>query len=363
MASRVASWGNDLYTGRRSYDIVGKRLRFYWLSGVLMLVSAILLVFPGLSLGIEFTGGSQFVLHNAADQGEQTAIDTVAEVIPGELARVTSLGESNLRVRTSDLDTEQQVQVSEALAAAYGITVDDIDVTFVSSSWGGQVTEKAMQGAAVFIVLVLVVMSLYFRNWRMALAAVIALFHDLLITVGVYALVGWEISPASVIGILTILGYSVYDTVVVFDKVRENTADIKDQRQFTYAEKANLAVNQTLVRSINTSVVAVLPVASILFVGTFMLGAGTLRDIALALFVGMLVGAYSSIFLATPLDVELRQRTSDIGEHTAKVLKARQERGDDVTTEDVAGRLSGQLVPGAHLGNQAQPTRKRAKRK
>jgi preprotein translocase subunit SecF len=182
--------------------------------------------------------------------------------------------------------------------------------------------------------------------------------------VGIYALAGFEVSPATMFGFLTILGYSLYYTVVVFDKVRENTADTLDQTRFTYAEKANLAVNQTLVRSINTSVVALLPVASILFVGAFVLGAGTLRDIALALFVGMLIGTFSSIFLATPVEVTLREREPAIREHTRKVLAAREQRGaaDGEDTEALATATvhsAGQLRPGAHQGVAAQPKRRR----
>ena len=206
-------------------------------------------------------------------------------------------------------------------------------------------------------------MTIYFRNWRMAAAALIALFHDLIITVGVYAAIGWEVTPATVIGFLTILGYSIYDTVVVFDKVRENTADTLLQSRYTYSEKANLAVNQTLVRSINTSVVALLPFGASLFVGAFLLGAGTLRDIALALFVGMLIGTFSSVFLATPFEVALREREPAIREHTKKVLDARAARAAGGEDESVAAadlRVAvGALKPGAHQGNAAQPQRKR----
>ena len=200
----------------------------------------------------------------------------------------------------------------------------------------------------------------------MALAALIALFHDLIITVGVYAAVGWEVTPATVIGFLTILGYSIYDTVVVFDKVRENTADTLEQSRWTYEEKANLAVNQTLVRSINTSVVALLPVAAILFVGAVVLGAGTLRDIALALFVGMLIGTFSSIFLATPFEVVLRLREPAIKAHTAKILAARAAAGgiaDGATGPSGPTYVpAGALRAGSHQGVAAQPKRRPAKK-
>jgi preprotein translocase subunit SecF len=231
-----------------------------------------------------------------------------------------------------------------------------ISTTFIGPSWGQDVSRKAITGIVVFLAFVTLVMTIYFRNWRMAIAGLVALFHDLIITVGVYAGVGWEVTPATVIGFLTILGYSIYDTVVVFDKVRENTADTLEQSRFTYAEKANLAVNQTLVRSINTSVVALLPVAAILFVGAVILKAGTLRDIALALFVGMAIGTFSSIFLATPLEVTLREREPAIRAHTAKVLAARAAAGQSPETPVVVSAAP--LRAGGHLGQSAQPKRR-----
>jgi preprotein translocase subunit SecF len=173
--------------------------------------------------------------------------------------------------------------------------------------------------------LVALVIALYFRTWKMAVAALVALLHDLTLTVGVYAIVGFEVTPASVIGFLTILGYSLYDTVVVFDKVRENTEHITATTKRTFGEAANLAVNQTLVRSINTSVVALLPVGSILFIGAFLLGAGTLKDIALALFVGIAVGTYSSVFIATPLLVHLREKEPELALQAERVRRKRAE--------------------------------------
>jgi len=365
MAVGFAQWGNDLYTGRRSYDIVGHRKWFYLGSIVVVLLSAVLLVTPGLNPGIEFRGGSEFVVSGiAGDRDQQLAIDTVQSVAPGESPEVTNLGSDSLRIQVAELTDEQVNRVGDALQEAFEVTEDEITTQFVGPTWGADVSRKAVTGIGVFLLFVAVVMTFYFRNWRMALAALIALGHDLVITVGLYAGIGWEVTPATVIGFLTILGYSIYDTVVVFDKVRENTADTLDQSRFTYAEKANLAVNQTLVRSINTSVVALLPVSAILFVGAAILGAGTLRDIALALFVGMLVGAYSSIFLATPLEVSLREREPRIKAHTAKVLATRaagSESGDGSATPVVV-HAAGQLRPGTHLGQAAQPKRRKSAR-
>ncbi len=367
-AVNFSQWGNDLYTGRKSYDIVGKRRRWYAIAIAIVLASAALLLLKGLNPGIEFRGGSQFTISGVETSDQQRAIDAVADVSAEEVPRVSTVGDAAIRVQTAELSSEEVVEVREALASAYGVSEDDVTSAFIGPSWGQDVSSKALTGLVVFLVLVAVVMTLYFRAWRMAAAALLALAHDLVITVGIYALVGWEVTPATVIGFLTILGYSLYDTVVVFDKVRENTVGILDQRHATYAERANLAVNQTLVRSINTTIVAVLPVAAILFVGAFLLGAGTLRDIALALFVGMIVGTFSSVFLATPLEVSMRGSEARIAQHTADVLAARGEQvpaGDGSTPAAVgAGApLSGQVVPGHHRGTAAQPRRKRTGRR
>jgi preprotein translocase subunit SecF len=262
------------------------------------------------------------------------------------------------------LNDEEVTAARAALADAYDVSDDDVASSFVGPTWGQDVSKKAATGLVVFLLIVMVVMSLYFRAWRMAAAAIIALFHDLIVTVGLYALVGWEVSPATVIGLLTILGYSIYDTVVVFDKVRENTENITEQHLHTYGEQANLAVNQTLVRSITTSLTSLLPVGGILFIGAFLLGAGTLRDIALSLFIGMAVGALSSIFLATPLEVSLRMRDPKIAQHTEEVLAIRASGhttpvGSDPQTPAQVAVATGKVTAGQHLGNRAQPKRKR----
>ncbi len=357
MAGGFAQWGNDLYTGRRSYDIVGRRRIWFTASILLVLAALAVLVRPGLNPGIEFRGGSQFVVSGTATTNSQPAIDVVRSVASSEEPLVTAVGSDSVRVQTRTLSSTQVRDVRSGLAEAYAVPVNQVASTYVGPAWGQDVTRKSATGIVVFLALVTIVMSVYFRNWRMAVAALAALFHDLAVTVGVYAAVGWEVTPATVIGFLTILGYSIYDTVVVFDKVRENTAGVLDQTRSTYAERANLAVNQTLVRSINTSVVALLPVASILFIGALLLGAGTLRDIALALFVGMAVGTYSSIFLATPLEVALREREAPIVAHTQRVLAARAAQAEGDPALAAAAALSGQLRPGEHLGLAAQPRR------
>ena len=361
MASGFAQWGNNLHTGRKSYDIVGRRRTWYIIATIFVVASITLLSTKGLTLGIEFKGGSQFTVSGTSTTRQQPATDAVHSVAPSESALVSNIGSQAIRVETAKLSVAEVESVRVALGKAYGVPVNNITFSFIGPSWGADVSSKAITALVVFLALLAVVMTAYFRAWRMAVAALVALAHDLFFTVGMYSLVGWEVTPATAIGFLTILGYSIYDTVVVFDKVRENTHGVLDQSRSTYAEMANLAVNQTLVRSINTSVVALLPVSAILFVGTFILGPGTLRDISLALFVGMAIGTFSSVFLATPLEVTLRQHEPAIAAHTAKIHALRAQVADGGSTADVAlaaGAASrAHLLPGQHLGTAAQPKR------
>ncbi len=356
-----AQFGNDLYTGRRSIDIVGRRRLWFAIALGLIALSLVLLLVRQLNPGIEFRGGSEFVVSGVASLDEDPAHQAVAQIAPEQIARVSTVGGSAIRVQTEELTNDQTDQLASLLAEAYGVSVDNVTSSFVGPSWGADVTKKAIQGLITFLVLVSLVMAAYFRTWTMAVAAIVALLNDLIITTGFYAGVGFEVTPATVIGLLTILGYSLYDTVVVFDKVRENTAHVTEQTRYTYAEAANLAVNQTLVRSINTSVVGLLPVASILFVGAILLGAGTLRDIALALLIGMFASTLSSIFIATPLEVALRERSPVIAAHTEKVLSLRAARvaaaGGDAEVVAAAAAIGG-LVAGSHQGQAAQPRRK-----
>ena len=326
MARRsFAEFGNALYTGEKSIDFVGRRKTWYLISAVLILI-AILgpLLRGGFTLGIEFTGGSQYQIHVVdGERDEALATETVQQIIPGSVPRVSLVGQTDIRVQTEQLEDTQSRQLHSALADAYGIAESDISASYIGAVWGQDITRQALVALVVFIAFAAIVMALYFRTWKMSLAALIALFHDLIITAGIYGISGFEITPAAVIGFLTILGYSLYDTVVVFDKVRENTAPGEFNDRRTFGESVNLAVNQTLVRSINTSVVAALPVASILFIGAFVLGAGTLRDIALALFIGILVGAYSTIFIAAPVYAQLRANEPTIKKHDERVLRIR----------------------------------------
>ncbi|MEI8082297.1 MAG: protein translocase subunit SecF [Actinomycetes bacterium] len=318
--SKIGNLGSHLYSGEVSYDIVGRRRRWYALSGVILLLALLGLGVRGLNLGIEFKGGAEFVI-----PASSCSVESARDAITGAGAQdpiVQQLGNGQIRAQTAELTAEQSASVLTNLSTACGVPRTDIKVQLVGSTWGGEITSKAIQGLLIFMVAVTIFLSIYFE-WRMAVAALVALVHDLVITIGIYALVGFEVTPATVIGILTILGFSLYDTVVVFDKVKENTKGILGQSRMTYSEAANLAVNQTIVRSINTSIVALLPVASILFVGAGLLGAGTLKDLALALFVGTAAGTYSSIFVATPFMCQMKEKQPAIKALAARVAVRR----------------------------------------
>ena len=323
MAS-FTQFGNDLYTGARSIDFIGKR-RLWFGVAIVLIVASLLIPFirGGFNLGIEFTGGSEFQVSAPATTDQRLATEAVSAVTETP-ARVQVLGDGSVRVQTDPLTEEQNDALRTGLAEAYGTEVADVAVSTIGPSWGADITRQMLIGLGVFLVLASVVMALYFRTWKMAVAALVALIHDVVFTLGIYALLGIEVSPASVIGFLTILGYSIYDTIVVFDKIRENTEGHSAESSRTFTGSVNLAINQTLVRSINTSVVALLPVGSILFIGAFVLGAGTLRDISLALFIGMIVGALSTIFLAGPLYAQLRRGEPEIVE-ADEAIEARSE--------------------------------------
>jgi preprotein translocase subunit SecF len=305
--SRLGHLGAQLYRGDVSYDFVSRRKVWYTLSAVLLLISVGSLIFRGLTLGIEFRGGAEFRVKSPT-VSESSVLSTVQDVIGGgnEII-VQTVGPDTVRAQTETLPSDDVAKVQDALATKFGVSTKAVDTQFIGPSWGKDISKKALRALVFFLIGVVIFLSLYFE-WKMALAAMIALIHDLVITAGLYSLVGFEVTPATVIGFLTILGYSLYDTVVVFDKVRENTAGLAGGSRMTYSGAANLAVNQTLVRSINTSVIALLPIAAILFAGVVLLGAGPLKDLALALFVGVAVGAYSSIFIATPLLAGFKER-------------------------------------------------------
>ncbi len=332
--SKFTRFGNDLYTGARSFDFVGKRRIWYAVAALFVILAIGLTALRGgFVFGIEFRGGSEFRVQGTTAVEEGTAaataiaIDAVNTVVAGSNPRVSIVGGDSVRVQTEQLTPAETDEVRAALAEAYSVSVSEVSSSFIGATWGADITRQAILALVVFLALASLVMALYFRTWKMAAAAIVALFHDLIVTTGVYGVLGLEITPAAVIGFLTILGYSLYDTVVVFDKVRENTSEDGVESRRTFAQSVNLAVNQTLVRSINTSVVAVLPTAAILFIGSLLLGAGTLRDIALALFIGTLVGTYSSIFLAAPLYVHLRENEPEVKKQGMRPRVVRTESG------------------------------------
>ncbi len=331
--SGLRSIGHRLYAGESSIDFVGRRKTWYIVSAVILLVCIGSLFFRGLNLGIEFRGGAEFAMPNATCSVEEAR--SVAETATGAQAIVTQTGNGTVRVQTEAVTPAESSVLAGQLAETCGVPKDEIKAQVVGPTWGSEISKKALQGLIVFILLVMLFLSIYFE-WRMAVAALVALVHDLVITVGIYSLTGLEVTPATVIGLLTILGYSLYDTVVVFDKVKENTRGIAGQSVMTYGEAANLAVNQTLIRSINTSIVALLPVVAIIVVGAGLLGAGTLLDLAVALAVGMAAGAYSSIFIATPFLVQLKERQPEMKSLAARVSARRKQARTTASAETVS---------------------------
>jgi preprotein translocase subunit SecF len=308
MMSRFGQLPGRLYRGEVSYDFVGRARRWYTISAAILLISIVALFVRGLDFSVDFKGGAvfQFPAGSASQTQVQEAV-THAGVSGAVVQSLNGLHGKQWQVQTKSLTSDQTNQVENSLESQLGVTGSQISTTFVGPSWGSSITGKAVQALIAFLIVIVVYLSIAFE-WKMAVAAFVALLHDLVIATGVYALTGFQVSPATVIGLLTILGYSLYDTVVVFDKVRENTAGLLGGARSTYSQAANLALNQTLVRSINTSLIALLPVAAILFVGGGLLGAGELKDLALVLFVGMASGTYSSIFIATPVLAGLKER-------------------------------------------------------
>ena len=304
--SKLTGLGGRLYTGETSINIIGNKRRWYAFSGLLILISIAALSLQGLKLGIEFKGGASYTVTkaNATLTGAEEAVKEAG--IPGEPI-IQSIGSDKVRIQTGSLTNAQSSALQDVLVSKYSVSIDSIDTQIIGPSWGKEITRKAVYGLIGFIVVVLLYLAMAFEP-KMAISAIIAVIHDVFITVGIYALVGFDVTPATVIGFLTILGYSLYDTVVVFDKIRENTRSITATGKSTFSQAANLGVNQTIVRSANTSLIALLPVGSILFVGAGLLGAGTLKDLSLALFIGLATGTYSSIFIAPPILATLRER-------------------------------------------------------
>jgi preprotein translocase subunit SecF len=324
---------NRLQRGEVNVDIIGRSKLWYTISAIIILVSLVSLIFRGFTLGIDFKGGDTWQFktngHTTADAQRVLSDNGVSDTV------VQKIGESQIRVQTPPLTDAKQLQVSKGFEQTFGVKAADLNPSSVGSSWGRSITVKAIEGLIIFLIAVIAYISFRFE-FKMAIAAIVALLHDLIITAGIYSLVGFEVTPATVIAVLTILGFSLYDTVVVFDKVRENTARLGSTSNITYSEAANAAVNQTLMRSINTSLIALMPVAALLFIGAGLLGAGTLKDLALAQFVGLAAGAYSSIFIATPLLANMKEREPRYRSLTAKVTRQREARAHQARVPAVA---------------------------
>ncbi|WP_332642688.1 protein translocase subunit SecF [Aeromicrobium sp.] len=358
---RISTFGQNLYEGRISFDFVGRRKLWYALSAAIIIIAALGFIARGFNYGVEFKGGVEFTA--TVQKADTATADAMREAV--EEAGVPEAGDPTvttsggggaelIRIQTQPLTQDQTTTIKDSLLEG-GAT--EVSQNLIGPTYGKQVANKAVTGLAVFLVLVVIFIWAYFREWRMSVAGIVALAHDLVITAGVYAWSGFEVTPATVTGLLTILGFSLYDTVVVFDKVRENTKGILKSTTRTYAQQANLALNQTLVRSINTSITALLPVAALLVVGVAVLGTGPLKDLALALFVGMLAGTYSSIFIATPLASQLKDREPAIKAHTAKVLGRREKEADGPVAVAAAPQAKRLAAPSG-AAKRSQPSRK-----
>ena len=303
---RFFAWGNRLHSGESSIPFVGKAKLWLTIAGVLVLLSLLVPLIFGFNFGIAFKGGSQFQVDHVSDTSSAKGENIVNKVVSGSEPRLTPTSDTAIQIETNQLTDSQMQEVRDALVAGYDVKVEDVTSTFVGPEWGQDVTSKMIRALVIFVAIALIVMALYFRTWKMSVAAIVGLFVVMIVTMGIYSATGFEVTPEAIIGFLTVLSFSLYDTVVVFDKIRENTTRFEEKRNLKFSELVNLGVNQTTVRSINTSVVSVLPIASILFIGVFLLGAGTLVDISLSLFIGTIVAAASTLFVASPLYAVLR---------------------------------------------------------
>jgi preprotein translocase subunit SecF len=323
-----------LYTGTGAFDVVGTRKRWYIALGIIALIFLSSITFKGFNYGIDFVGGTTLQMPATGANGPITPERVKAVFhealpdVPEPTVQAVGAGTNqSIVVKSPSLSPTDVFKVkgelTDKLAPTSGGNPAQVSDSAVSGSWGGEVTNQALIALLVFLVLVTLFLAFYFEKW-MALAALASLLFDLLVTSGVYSMVGFEVTPATVIGLLTILGFSLYDTVVVFGRVKENTRGLLGLTRRTYGEAANLALNQTLMRSINTSLIAILPVLGLLVVGAGLLGVGTLKDLALVQLVGMVVGAFSSIVLATPLLVDLKMTEAPYRQQAARVLTRRE---------------------------------------
>ncbi|MFE0747295.1 protein translocase subunit SecF [Gordonia sp. NPDC058843] len=328
VSDRSRSFLSRLYTGTGAFEIIGKRRMWYGVTAAILLICLASIGIRGFTLGIDFEGGTQMSVPVVSSEITAESVEEVVTATLGEAPESVQTagagGSQTIQVRTETLDLAEAESVARALSEQFGpeLAPAEVSISDVSSTWGSEITEKMLIALAVFLVIVFVYIAVRFDR-EMSIAAMGSLFFDLICTAGIYSLVGWEVTPATVIGLLTILGFSIYDTVVVFDKVAENTRSVLQTTRRTYAEQANLGVNQTLMRSINTTVISVLPIIALMIIAVWLLGVGTLKDLGLIQLVGVIVGTFSSVFLATPLLVTLKERRPDIARHTDKVLKRR----------------------------------------
>ncbi|MBF6345774.1 protein translocase subunit SecF [Nocardia cyriacigeorgica] len=330
------SFFERLYTGTGGFEIVGRRRLFYTLSAIFLLLSILSIAVRGFTLGIDFAGGSRIQLPASDTATTQQVEDVYTETIGHEPVTVQKVGSGasvTIQVRSETLDLEQTAALQTALFDEFQpknadgeVTRNAISIAEISETWGSQITRQAVIALLVFVVLTMIYIAIRFER-DMSIAAIASLFFNLIVTAGIYSLVGFEVTPAAVIGLLTILGFVLYDNVVVFDKVEENTRGVLHLTRRTYAEQANLAANQTLMRSINTTVIGILPIIGMLVIAVWLLGVGTLKDLALVQLVGMIVGAYSSIFFAVPVLVSIKERFGPVAAHTKKVLAKRSGAG------------------------------------
>lgn len=345
-----------LYRGETRINFIGSRRYWYLASGILIVICVLSFIFRGFNYGVEFKGGVSFQIQSAGTGLTSSQVNTAfshAGVAPAEPPQVVGSGSTqSIVVNTKVLDAAEVQGLRAKVASELHISQDKMPFNSVGTSWGHETTVDALKGLIIFLVVVSIYVSLRFE-WRMAVGGMLALLHDLIVAAGIYSLVGFEVTPSTIVGLLTILGFSLYDTVVVYDKVRENAKDILASSRMTFAEAANLAVNQTLMRSINTSLIALLPCAGLLFVGAGLLGVGTIEDLALILFVGLAVGAYSSLFLATPIVVDLTERDPRYKSLTKRVMAKRASEAKRAEAE-----LAGASTGSGGGGKAAAPSRR-----
>lgn len=360
-----------LYTGTGAFEVMGKRKLWYTVSGVIVAIAVGAMIIRGFTFGIDFEGGTKVSFPRGEGQATTQQVETVfSDTIgraPDSVVVVGSGNDATFQIRSETLSNDEMIKLRTALFDAFQPVGSNgqpseqaVSDSAVSETWGGQITQKALIALVVFLVLAAIYITIRYERF-MAIAALATLGFDLVVTAGVYALVGFEVTPATVIGLLTILGFSLYDTVIVFDKVEENTDGFEHSTRRTFAEQANLAVNQTFMRSINTSLISVLPILALMVIAVWLLGVGTLMDLALVQLVGVIVGTYSSIYFATPLLVSLRERTDVVRKHTRRVLNRRKTAAaratgiDDTLTDADAEPAAVAAAPLAPPPDKPQP--------